>query len=138
MPSILFVCIHNACRSKIAEAICRNLAPSSWVIASAGLNPTDQVHPKAVAILDKHNLVMSSSKPKSFADLPSIQWDYVVGMGCMDACPSVPAKKFLQWDIPDPQDGPMSLYEALFQDLTRRIQKLIQNIEKDELPHATP
>jgi len=72
---------------------------------------------------------MSSTKPKGFAALPAIQWDYVVGMGCGDHCPDVPTKKFIEWDIPDPQDGPMNLYEALFEDLTRHIRQLIRNIE---------
>ena len=129
MPSILFICVHNACRSQIAEAICRNLAPGSWMIASAGLNPSDQVDPKAVEILRRHQLAMSSAKPKGFAALPVIQWDYVIGMGCGDHCPYVPTLQFIEWDIPDPEDGPMTLYEALFEDLTSRIRKLIQDIQ---------
>ena len=129
MPSILFVCIHNACRSQIAEAIFRSLAPSSWVIASAGTNPSDQVDPKAKEVLKKHQLAMNSPRPKGFSELPAIQWDYVVGMGCGDSCPYVPARKFMEWDIPDPEDGPMKLYEALFSDLTSRIRELIRGIQ---------
>ncbi len=130
MPSILFVCVHNACRSQIAEAICRGSAPGSWVMASAGSHPSEQVDPKAVSILKRHDLSMRAPKPKGFADLPITQWDYVVGMGCGDECPVVPARKFIVWDIPDPRDGPMELYEALFEDLTSRIRKLIQEIKR--------
>ena len=129
MPSILFVCVHNACRSQIAEAIFRKLAPNSWLIASVGSNPSDRVDPKAVEILKKHQLTMNSIKPKGFSSLPAISWDYVVGMGCGDKCPSVTTKKFIEWEVPDPEDGPTSLYEALFDDLANRIQKLIRDIE---------
>lgn len=128
MPAILFVCIHNACRSQIAEAICRQLAPSSWVIASAGSKPSTQVDPKAVEILKRHSLTMNSLRPKGFSQLPAGEWTHVAQMGCGDVCPYVPAKKYIEWDIPDPNDGPMSLYEALYDDLTRRIQGLIQEI----------
>lgn len=128
MPPILFVCVHNACRSQIAEAICSSLTPSTWVVASAGSNPSDQVDPKAVEVLRYHQLTMNSAKPKGFAALPAIQWDYVVGMGCGDSCPYVPSKKFIEWDIPDPEDGPMTLYEALFEDLNKRIRSLVQEI----------
>lgn len=128
MPSILFVCVHNACRSQIAEAICRSLASDSWVIASAGSKPSDHVDPKAVEILKKHQLAMHSTKPKEFSQLPTIPWDYVVGMGCGDACPYLPSKKCIEWDIPDPQDGPMTVYEALYEDLRNRIRQLIQDM----------
>jgi protein-tyrosine-phosphatase len=129
MPSILFVCIHNACRSRIAEAVCKSLTPGDWVIASAGSNPSAGVDPKAAEVLKRHQLVMPSAPPKGFADLPAVPWDYVVGMGCGDSCPYVPARKFIEWDIPDPHDGPMSLYEALFNDLDKRIRGLIQEIQ---------
>src|SRR3972149_1704992 len=122
MPSILFVCIHNACRSQIAEAICRKLAPRSWRIASAGSNPSDRVDPKAVEILKKKQLTMNSIKPQGFPSLPAIPWDSVVSMDCGIKRSPVPTKKFIEWDIPDPQDGPIGLYEALFDDLTNRIQ----------------
>lgn len=129
MPSILFICVHNACRSQIAEAICRNLAPSSWVIASAGSNPSDQVDPKATEVLKKHHLVMVSPKPKGFSALPGIPWDFVAGMGCGDSCPYVPTRKFIEWDIPDPQNGPMDLYQTLYEDLEKRILELMKNIQ---------
>ena len=126
MPSILFICVHNACRSQIAEAICKKLAPD-WTVASAGSNPSSQVDPKAVAILQKHGLVMNSIKPKGFSELSLQEWDYVVGMGCGDQCPVVlSAKKFIEWDIPDPEDGLVELYQTLYDDLTQRINDLIQ------------
>lgn len=129
-PSLLFVCVHNACRSQIAEAIARKMAPDSWLIASAGSNPSTQVDPKAVEVLRQYRLAMAFPKPKGFSDLPNQQWDYVVGMGCGDQCPFVPAKKFIAWDIADPSDGPMELYQALYDDLSDRIKRLTEEIRK--------
>lgn len=130
MLSVLFVCVHNACRSQMAGVIAKNLAPKDWNVNSAGTNPSTQVDPKAVQTLKERNLEMNSLKPKSFDELPQFQWDYVVGMGCGDKCPWVPAKKYVEWDIPDPQDGPMELYEDLFEDLTNRIQGLIKSVQR--------
>jgi len=130
MPSILFVCVHNACRSQIAEAICKKLAPD-WTVASAGSNPSAQVDPKAVRILEQHGLVMTTTGPKGFSELQDQEWDLAVGMGCGDKCPvNLPAKKFIEWDIPDPHDGPMELYQALYDDLNERIAELIQRIRR--------
>lgn len=127
MPSILFICVHNACRSQIAEAICRKLTPGSWVIESVGTYPSDRVDPKAVEILKKHRLSMKSIKPKGFSSLPTVSWDYIVTMEGGDKCSLVPTKKYIRWDVPDPEDGPMSLYETLFNDLSKRINELIQD-----------
>ncbi len=131
--SILFVCIYNACRSQIAEAICRKLAPNSWLIASVGSNPSDRVDMKAVNILKKHQLAMESIKPKSFSSLPAIPWDYVVSMDRRSKCVSMPTAKFIEWDVPDPEDGPMRLYESLFDDLMNRVRKLIREVEGSPL-----
>jgi len=130
MPSILFVCIHNACRSQIAEAICRSLVDGTWRIASAGTNPSDRVDSKAAVVLDRHDLAMRSPAPKGFDDLPAIGWDYVVRIDGGKKPFSVQANRVLEWDIPDPFDGPMELYESLFEELTRRVRQLIQEIEK--------
>ncbi|MBI4054945.1 MAG: low molecular weight phosphatase family protein [Elusimicrobia bacterium] len=130
MPTILFVCVHNACRSQIAETLCRKMAPG-WTAASAGSNPSTQVDSKAMEILRQHGLAMSTPEPRGFQELPPLEWDYVVGMGCGDKCPSnLRAKRFIQWDIPDPEDGPKDLYQALYDDLEGRIKNLIQEFSR--------
>lgn len=130
MPSILFVCRHNACRSQIAEAIGLQFAPESWVIDSAGSHPTTQVDPKAAAILEQNELRMRRRKPQGFASLPRIEWDFVVDISCEKAGEKVPTKNYLEWDLPDPLDGPMALYKRLFEDLHQRIRDLFRGIQR--------
>lgn len=102
------------------------MAPG-WTVASAGFNPSALVDRKAVEVLRTHCLAMNSAKPKGFQELPAVEWDYVVGMGCGDRCPlGLRTRTFIEWDIPDPEDGPMELYRALYNDLERRIRNLIR------------
>ncbi|MBI4669890.1 MAG: low molecular weight phosphatase family protein [Elusimicrobia bacterium] len=129
MPCLIFVCVYNACRSQISQAICRKSAPDGWVIQSAGVSPSSQVDQKAVEILKRNGLVMDPPKPKGFADLTARQWDHAVAIGCGDIRSRVSAKNYIDWDIADPQDGHMELYEDLYNELKRRISGLIKEIK---------
>ncbi|MBI5240259.1 MAG: low molecular weight phosphatase family protein [Elusimicrobia bacterium] len=129
MPAVLFVCRHNACRSQIAEALGRKLAPASWVIDSAGSHPTARTDPKARAILRRHGLGMRRRKPQGFAALGPRIWDFVVDISCEGAGRQVPAKNCLEWDLADPLDGPMDLYKRLYEELESRIRDLFRGIQ---------
>lgn len=129
-PSILFVCRHNACRSQIAEAIGHRLAPASWAIDSAGAHPTAQVDPKAVAVLQKNGLGMRRRTPQGFPALAPRTWDFVVDISCEKSGAKVPTKNYVEWDLPDPLDGPMDLYDRLFADLHGLIRDLFCGIER--------
>ncbi|MBI4679202.1 MAG: low molecular weight phosphatase family protein [Elusimicrobia bacterium] len=130
MPSILFVCNHNACRSRIAEAICGREAPRSWLIASAGTEPSAQPDLKAVEVLRRNGIVAAPSKPKGLAELPDVRWDFVVYLGDGDI-PALPeGKKFIRWPVADPVDGPPEPYDAIFTDLKERIGGLLKFIEE--------
>lgn len=126
--AILFVCLHNACRSRIAETIARDKAPGSWIIDSAGAEPSEGVDPKAVEILRRSGLVMRKGKPQRLDDFMFPEWDCVVDISCARVCARVPARKRVEWDIPDPHDGPMERYERLFSELERRVTSLIQGL----------
>lgn len=126
MPSILFLCIHNACRSRIAEAVCKNMAPD-WMVASAGCNPSEDVDTKAALILKKNGLSMVSGKPKGFPEVSAQKWDYIVAMDNGDRCPQgLRTDQFIEWKIEDPFDGPMEIYQTLYEELTRRIEALLK------------
>ena len=130
MPAILFVCRHNACRSQIAEALGRRLAPADWVVESAGAHPTAAVDPKARAILRRHGLGMRRRKPQGFAALKSRTWDFVVDISCEGSGQGVPTDNYIAWDLADPLDGPMDLYKRLYDELESRIRDFFRGIQK--------
>ena len=129
MPAILFVCRHNACRSQIAEALGRKLAPEDWGIESAGSHPPKDLDPKAVAILRRYGIRMHRHTPQGFSTLEPRTWDFVVDISCEKAGKGVSAKNYVEWDLADPLDGPMDLYKRLFDDLESRIRDLFRGIQ---------
>ena len=102
MPSVLFVCVANSCRSQIAEAAAQRYADGSWEIWSAGSHPGGRVHPVAIEAMQELGIDLSTHRSKGLNEVPQRQWDYVVTMGCGDACPTVRATHRLGWHIPDP------------------------------------
>ncbi len=99
---ILFVCIENACRSQLAEAICNNLFSDQLIAYSAGSNPGTEVNPKAIKSL-KSIGIAHRGENKPISEFLDMELDYVVGMGCGDKCPIIPGSKILNWNIPDPK-----------------------------------
>ena len=107
MPSVLFVCVANSCRSQMAEALAKTLGQGRWEVWSAGSHPSGHVHPVAVQMMAELGLDMSAHRSKGLADLPPKRWDYVVTMGCGDACQTVSAHRRIDWAIPDPVGLPV-------------------------------
>ena len=106
MPSVLFVCTANSFRSQMAEAVARAVGGPAWDIGSAGSQPSGRVHPQAIQLMKEIGLDLRAHRSKGLDEVSSRPWDYVVTMGCGDACPSVPAKHRLDWQIPDPAAVP--------------------------------
>jgi arsenate reductase len=104
MKKVLFVCRENACRSQMAEAFARRYGWGRIKALSAGSAPSGTVHPKAIALMAELGCDLRSHVSKSIADLSADYFDYIVTMGCGDACPLVPAGKREDWDIPDPKE----------------------------------
>ena len=100
---IIFLCIENSNRSQMAEAFGHIYAPEGAEIFSAGSKPSGKVNPKAVEALRELGYDMSSHKSKGLADLPTDEFDVAVTMGCGDSCPTLKAKKRIDWQIPDPK-----------------------------------
>ena len=102
MISVLFLCVENACRSQIAEAICKNLYSHKILAYSAGSNPAKKINPKAIQSLSRINIA-HSGEPKKIDFFKNYTFDYVITMGCGDVCPYVPNIKNIDWNIPDPK-----------------------------------
>jgi len=103
MKNVLFVCVENSCRSQMAEAFGRMLGDGVINACSSGSNPSGVVNPKAIAAMREIGYDLSAHDSKSLDDIPDIEYDVVVTMGCGDKCPYVRAKKRIDWAIPDPK-----------------------------------
>lgn len=102
---ILFVCIENSNRSQMAEAFAKIMGNNKIDAHSAGSNPSGRVNAKAIAAMNEVGYDLSGHQSKSLSDVKQFApFDVVVTMGCGDACPWMPAKKFVDWDIPDPKE----------------------------------
>ena len=102
VKKVLFVCVENACRSQLAEAISNHFFPHQLKAFSAGSSPSKEINPKAIRSLKKMGVV-HEGKTKSIGQLEGKQYEYIVGMGCGDACPTIPGAQILEWSIPDPK-----------------------------------
>ena len=123
---ILFVCIENANRSQMAEAFAKMLGKDNVEAYSAGSNPSGKINPKAIAAMKELKYDLSSHGSKSLDEIKQFApFDAVVTMGCGDACPWMPAKKFIDWEIPDPKE----MNEADF----RKVRDLIKDQVKELL-----
>ncbi|HVE61733.1 MAG TPA: arsenate reductase ArsC [Chitinophagaceae bacterium] len=102
---ILFVCVENSNRSQMAEAFAKILGDENIEVHSAGSKPSGSINPKAIGAMNKLGYDLASHKSKSLDEVKQhAPFDVVVTMGCGDACPWMPAKKFIDWEIPDPRD----------------------------------
>ena len=127
MPSIVFVCVANSCRSQMAEAVARSLVGQQWEIWSAGSHPSGQVHPRAVELMAERGMDLSAHRSKGLGALPSRQWDYVVTMGCGDTCPALSARHRIEWDIPDPVGLPLEEARQIRDRIAALVHELMNN-----------
>ncbi|MBI2071053.1 MAG: arsenate reductase ArsC [Elusimicrobia bacterium] len=127
---VLFVCVENSCRSQMAEGFARALGKDALEAWSAGSKPSGKVNETAVRLMKEQTIDLSHNIPKGLGDLPKIQWDYVVTMGCGDACPIVAAKAKLDWNIPDPKAMPDDEFRKVRDIIEEKVRELIQNAKQ--------
>ena len=123
----LFVCIENSNRSQMAEAFARMMGSEKVEAFSAGSRPSGKVNPKAVAAMQELGYDLSAHASKTLDEVKAeAPFDVVVTMGCGDACPWMPAKRFVDWQIPDPRDLPPAEFNKV-RDLVRdKVEQLIK------------
>jgi len=123
---ILFVCAENSCRSQMAEGFARSLGGGRVAAASAGSRPAARVHPAAVRLMAERGIDLGGSVPRGLDALAAgSTWDAVVTMGCGDACPAIPARRRIDWDLPDPRDLPDDAFRAVRDEIERRVKILL-------------
>lgn len=126
--SFLFVCIENSNRSQMAQAFAKIWGGEEVEAYSAGSRPSGKINPKAIASMSELGYDLSTHDSKSLDEIPAIQFDYVVTMGCGDACPWVPAIKRIDWQIPDPREMDPKDFNAVRNLISEKVQELISNM----------
>jgi len=129
LKKVLFVCVENSCRSQMAEAFGIILGKDIVKVYSSGSRPLNKVNEKAIRSMKETGYDLSLHTSKSLQDIPQVQYDYVVTMGCGDACPHVPAIKRLDWDIPDPKQMEMSQFNEIRDIIKWKVIQLIEEIK---------
>ena len=128
MKNILFVCIENACRSQMAEAFANMYGQEIVKAASAGSEPSGAVSEKAVKAMRDIGYDLSSHASKSVDDVPDMEYDMVITMGCGDACPVIRAKERRDWSIPDPRDMEPAEFNEVRDEIERQVLFLISEL----------
>ncbi len=126
--SFLFVCIENSNRSQMAQAFAKIWGGEEVEAYSAGSRPSGKINPKAIASMSELGYDLSTHDSKSLDEIPAIQFDYVVTMGCGDACPWVLAIQRIDWQIPDPREMDPKDFNAVRNLISEKVQELISNM----------
>jgi arsenate reductase len=129
--NVLFVCIQNAGRSQIARAFFDRAAAGAHASRSAGSSPAAHVHPEAVEVMRELDLDLADQVPRRLSRADAEWADVVVTMGCGDACPFVPGKRYLDWQLDDPHGRPLEEVREIRDEIGRRVAELVA-----ELPSA--
>jgi arsenate reductase (thioredoxin) len=125
VPEVLFVCVHNAGRSQIAAALLHAKGAGRVRVRSAGSEPADEINPAAVAALDEVGLDISKEFPKPLTDDAVRAADVVVTMGCGDACPIYPGKRYEDWELEDPAGKDLDTVRRIRDDIEARVDRLL-------------
>lgn len=128
IPEVLFVCVHNAGRSQMAAALLDHRARGRVHVRSAGSTPADQVNPAVVRAMEELGLDLSKEFPKPLTDEYVRAADVVVTMGCGDACPVYPGKRYLDWDLTDPAGKSLEEVRPIRDEIDRRITQLLEEL----------
>ncbi|MGI5258812.1 arsenate reductase ArsC [Streptomyces angustmyceticus] len=128
LPSVLFVCVHNAGRSQMAAAFLTHLAGDRVQVRSAGSAPADTVNPAVVAAMAEAGIDLSAETPKVLTTEAVQASDVVITMGCGDTCPVFPGKRYLDWQLPDPAGQGVEAVRPLRDDIEQRIRELIEEL----------
>jgi arsenate reductase (thioredoxin) len=129
MARVLFVCLHNAGRSQMSRALFERAAAERHEAESAGTEPADSVHPEVVEAMRELEVDLSGERPKPLTREMAERADVVVTMGCGDACPYIPGKRYVDWDLRDPAGLPLEQVRAVRDDIAARVGALAAELD---------
>ncbi|MEY2743588.1 MAG: hypothetical protein RL310_497 [Actinomycetota bacterium] len=127
-PSVLFVCVHNAGRSQMAAAFLTHLAGDRIEVRSAGSSPANSINPSVVEALKEVGIDISNEQPKVLTTSAVEQSDVVITMGCGDACPFFPGKRYLDWVLPDPAGQGVAFVRPIRDQIKKLVEELIPTL----------
>jgi arsenate reductase len=128
VSNVLFVCVHNAGRSQMSAALLELVAEGRHAARSAGSDPGERVHPKVVEVMRELGIDLVGRIPHRL-DRSDAEWaDVVVTMGCGDACPYIPGKRYLDWDLPDPKGLPLPEVRLIRDEIRSRLKALVADL----------
>jgi arsenate reductase len=131
MPDVLFVCVHNAGRSQMAAGLMAKIAGDGVAVRSAGSDPADEINPAAVEAMREVGVDISTELPK-LLDADAVQTaDVVITMGCGDACPIYPGKRYEDWDLEDPAGKDLETVRRIRNEIEARVRMLLSELVPD-------
>ena len=129
MATALFVCLHNAGRSQMSAALFERAAGGRHRALSAGTTPGDRVHPEVVTVMDELGIDLRDRVPQLLTRALAEAADVVVTMGCGDACPYIPGKRYVDWELADPKGRPLAEVRATRDDIALRVEALVADLD---------
>jgi arsenate reductase (thioredoxin) len=129
MAHVLFVCLQNAGRSQMSEALFERAAEGRHSGASAGTRPAERVHPEVVEAMRELDIDLAGRRPKGLDRELAAQADVVVTMGCGDECPYIPGARYIDWDLQDPAGRPLDQVRTIRDDIARRVEELLSELD---------
>jgi arsenate reductase len=131
---VLFVCLHNAGRSQMSEALFSRAAGGRHEARSAGTEPAEHVHPEVVDAMGEIGIDVSGRTPRRL-ERSDAEWaDVVVTMGCGDSCPYIPGKRYVDWELEDPFGRPLEEVRATRDEIERRVSSLVAELDSSQAP----
>jgi arsenate reductase len=131
MTRVLFVCLHNAGRSQMSQALFERAAGGRHEARSAGTQPGERVHPQVMAAMGEIGIDLAGRRPRALEPSDAAWADVVVTMGCGDECPYIPGKRYLDWDLPDPAGRPLEAVRDTRDEIERRVAALVAELDSD-------
>ncbi len=129
MAHVLFVCLHNAGRSQMSQALFERAAAGRHSADSAGTTPGEHVHPVVVEAMDELGVDLRARRPQRLTREMAERADVVVTMGCGDECPYIPGKRYVDWDLEDPKGRPLDEVRGTRDDIDRRVRALVAELD---------
>jgi protein-tyrosine-phosphatase len=137
-PEVLFVCVHNAGRSQMAAVLTSHMSAGRVRVRSAGSAPASEINPRVVEAMREIGLDLAEEFPKPLTDDFVMAADVVITMGCGDACPVYPGKRYVDWQVEDPAGKPIEEVRRIRADIAGRVTQLLENLGVDAVTAPNP